>query len=76
MTGFLDKLPAPVRHALFALGAILALAGLDYVQANFTTWNLSPVFNGVIAAAIPLAIAYLTPITTQYGVGSTSKPTI
>lgn len=70
MSGFLDRLPAPVRHACFALGAILALAGLDWVQANYTTWNLSAPLTGIIAAAIPMLIAYLTPVTQQYGVGS------
>lgn len=70
MTGFLDKLPPAVRHALFSLAALLVLAGLDYAQANYTTWNLSPVLGGLIALVIPVLIAYVTPITTQYGAGS------
>lgn len=70
MTGWLDRLPAPVRHLLFSLGAICALVGLNWLQENYTTLNLGPVLEGLIAAALPLVVAYVTPWTQQYGVGS------
>lgn len=61
----LDKLPAPVRHsALMLISALLAwavevLPGLD----------ISPIFSGIIGVVLAQAIAYLTPLTKQYGVG-------
>jgi hypothetical protein len=70
MSGILDRLPASVRHFLFSVGAILALAGLDWLQANYTTLNIPQPIIGIIAMLIPVAVAYLTPITNQYGVGA------
>jgi len=72
MTGWLDRLPTPVRHLLFSAGAILTLAGLNWLQANYTTLNLGPAIEGVIAILLPLVVAYVTPWTRQYGVGSGS----
>lgn len=72
MTGFLDSLPPAMRHALLVASGLLSLCVLNYVEANYTTWNLSVAFTGLIAFALPLVIGYVTPITTQYGAGSGS----
>ena len=74
MSGWLDRLPAPVRHLLFSAAAILALAGINYAQSTYTTWGLSPAIEAVLACLIPLIIAYVTPWTAQYGVGSSVLP--
>ena len=72
---FLDKLPPAARHAVFAAASILALAGITYAQAHYTEWNLSAPLEGIIAVLIPILIAYCTPLTAQYGVGSSVLPT-
>ena len=74
MTGILDKLPPAVRHLVFTAAAVLALGLLDWAQTNYTTWNLNTSITGIIAVLIPVIIAYITPLTTQYGVGSVSAP--
>lgn len=75
MNGWLDRVPPTLRHFLFSLAAICALAGLNWLQSNYTTLSLGPVLEGLIAAAIPLAVAYVTPWTTQYGTGSSASVT-
>ena len=61
----LDKLPAPVRHsALMLLSALLAWA----VEA-LPGLNLPPIWAGIAGVVITQAIAFVTPLTKQYGVG-------
>jgi len=75
MTGWLDRLPAPARHLLFSAAAIISLAVLNWLQVNYTTLDLGPALEGVVAILLPLVIAYVTPWTQQYGVGSTDEST-
>jgi hypothetical protein len=74
MSGWLDKLSPAVRHALLVASGIVATALIQYVQANFTQWNLSPAIVSIIGFLIPMAINVLTPLTQQYGVGSPNIP--
>jgi hypothetical protein len=67
---FLDNLPAPLRHLAFSVAAIVAGVLLQSFQANYTSWNLSAPLVAVISACLPLLIAYVTPLTAQYGLGS------
>ena len=69
MTGFFDRLPTWLQHTIVAAAALLSLAGLDWLQANYTTWNLAPELNGLLAILVPLTIGYVTPFTQKYGVG-------
>lgn len=61
----LDKLPAPVRHS--ALMLISALLG--WASTEFSGANVDPILGSVIGIAITQALAYVTPLTKQYGVG-------
>jgi hypothetical protein len=74
MSGWLDKLSPAVRHALLVASGIVFTALIQYVQANYTTWNLSPQIVGILGFLIPMAINVLTPLTQQYGVGSPNIP--
>lgn len=62
----LDKFPAPVRHsALMLISALLgwastALAGLD----------IDPLFASILGVVLAQALAYVTPLTKQYGIGA------
>ena len=75
MAGWLDRLPAPARHLLFSAVAILALAAINYAQTTYTTWNLGTPIEAVLACLFPLVVAYVTPWTEQYGVGSSDVST-
>lgn len=68
MSGFLDRMPASVRHLVFACASVAALAFLQWVQAGGV--EIPPPVEVMVAAVIPVLVAYLTPITRQYGVGS------
>lgn len=62
----LDKLPAWARHlALVVLAAVLTWAGTDLVPAL----QGQPGLAGVAAVLITMLLAWLTPLTRQYGVG-------
>lgn len=62
----LDKLPAPVRHsALVLIAALLAWFG-----ESVPAFDLPPVAATVLASLVTVALAWVTPLTRQYGVGS------
>jgi hypothetical protein len=69
MTGILDKLSPAVRHAL--IGLIAAL--LTYATANYTNWGLPAAAYPIVGALLTIAGLWLTPATTQYGVGSSDN---
>lgn len=66
----LDALPAAVRHTVFATASLLSLALLNWLSTSVTTWNLPAPIIGVASILLPIIIAYVTPLTGQYGVGS------
>jgi len=60
----LDKLPAPVRHfSLLLIAAVLAWAAQGIP-------NVDPILGSLIGAIATFGIAYITPLTRQYGVGA------
>jgi len=61
-----DALPPAVRHVLLVLIASGLAAGLPWVALNYTTWNLPPQALWVIGALLPVVIAWVTPLTSQY----------
>jgi hypothetical protein len=65
-----DNLPPAVRHLLFSvIGAVLAV-GIPYVQTNYTSWNLPPLALSILGMALPVLVAWLTPLTQQYTLGA------
>lgn len=64
--GILDRIPAPIRHALIGLAAAL----LAYLTANYTTWGLDTALYPLIGAVLTIAALWLTPLTKQYGLFS------
>jgi len=68
MAGWLDRVPAEVRHLIFACSSVAALALLQWVQAGGV--QVPAPLQVVVAAVVPVLIAYVTPFTRQYGVGS------
>lgn len=62
----LDKLPAPVRHAALVLLAAL----LTWLGESVPALDLPPVAATVLGSVVALALAWLTPLVRQYGVGS------
>lgn len=66
----LDKIPPAVRHAAFALLAAL-LFWLQDALPTFTT--LPDVVKAALATAVTLALAFITPLTRQYGVGAPAR---
>lgn len=63
----LDTLPPAVRHAIFALIAALLMWLQDALPRLDT---LPEILKAVIAMAITAALAFVTPLTRQYGVGA------
>lgn len=63
----LDNLPPAVRHALFALLAALLFWLQDALPSIA---GLPDVVKAVAATVVTLALAYITPLTRQYGVGA------
>lgn len=61
----LDKLPAPLRH--FSLMLISALLG--WASTNLADLNLDPLVAGLLGVFVAQALAFVTPLTKQYGVG-------
>lgn len=63
----LDKLSPAARHlALLVISAVLGWAGTDLVpslQGN------NPIIATLVGALVTMLIAYVTPLTRQYGVG-------
>ncbi len=70
MIGWFDRLPTVLQHAIIAATALVSLALLNWLQATYTTWNLAAPINDIIAMLVPVAIGYITPWTTAFGVGS------
>jgi hypothetical protein len=66
----LDWLPASLRHAILVAAGIVFSALIQWVQSDYTNWNLPPAAVALLGFALPMAINYLTPITRQYGLGS------
>lgn len=63
----LDKVPAPLRHALIVSAGIL----LSYTTAQVTSLPAPlPELAGVVLA---MAAMYLTKLTKQYGIGSNDE---
>jgi MFS superfamily sulfate permease-like transporter len=69
MTGYLDRLPAPIRHALIGLCAAL----LTYVTANYANWGLDPALYPLISVVVTIAALWITPLTRQYGLFNTTS---
>jgi hypothetical protein len=66
----LDWLPASLRHAILVAAGIVFSALIQWVQSDYTNWDLPPSVVALLGFALPMAINYLTPITRQYGLGS------
>jgi hypothetical protein len=66
----LDWLPASLRHAILVAAGIVFSALIQWVQSDYTNWDLPPSVVALLGFAIPMVINYLTPITRQYGIGS------
>jgi hypothetical protein len=65
----LDKLSAEQRHlALLLIGAALA-----WLSTNIPNLDVDPLGASLIGALATAALAYVTPLTRQYGVGKTDK---
>jgi hypothetical protein len=63
----LDKLKPALRHlALLAIAAVLTVVGNDVIPALKDQAGIA----SVVGALLTLLIAYVTPLTRQYGVGS------
>ena len=84
MSGFLDRLPAPVRHALIAfvagfvpivLGAISENAA-DLGAVNWTSVLAQAISAGFVAAVGVVGVLAGTSLTQQYGYssGTTDQP--
>lgn len=61
--GPLDKVPAPVRHLLL----VLLVAALDAAAGQLHTLPVGT--QHVLAPIVTFGLAFLTPLTRQYGVG-------
>lgn len=61
----LDKLPAPVRHAIIGLASAL----LAWAATSIQSLNISPELGVVLGTVLTIATTALTPLTKQYGVG-------
>ena len=75
--GLLDKIPASVRHSLIVLAAaVLTTASQVFSnhQANGTDLTAADIAWGLGAAIVTQLLLWVTPLTTQYGVGSTTPP--
>lgn len=82
MNGFLDRLPAPVRHfvlvffgaaATTLLGVVVAAVhGDGLASIQWGTALLDSLGAGIAAGAAAVGVAAGTPIITQYGVGAAS----
>lgn len=76
--GWLDKIPASVRHSLIVLLAAV-LTTLSQVFAGHQGGDdltLSDVLWGLGAAVVTQLILVITPLTQQYGVGAPAKQVV
>jgi hypothetical protein len=67
----LDRIPAPIRHAIIGLVAAI----ITYVAANYTTWGLPEALYPIFGAVVTVLGLWVTPFTSQYGVGSSTAST-
>ena len=65
----LDRLTAEQRH--FAL--LLIAAALAWLSTNVPNLDVDPLGASLIGALATAALAYITPLTRQYGIGKTDK---
>lgn len=65
----LDRLTAEQRH--FAL--LLIAAALAWLSTNVPNLDVDPLGASLIGALATAALAYVTPLTRQYGIGKTDK---
>jgi hypothetical protein len=63
----LDKLPAEVRHFTLMLISALLAWGIDSVPS----FDLNPAVAGFIGVILTQILAFVTPLTRQYGIGYT-----
>lgn len=61
----LDKIPAEWRHITLMLAAAL----LGWASDNVLNLGLPPLVASLAGVLVATAIAWLTPITRQYGIG-------
>jgi hypothetical protein len=66
----LDKLSAENRH----LALILIVVALSWAAAAIPALNLDPLWAPLAGGVVTALLAYFTPLTKQYGVGS-ARPT-
>jgi hypothetical protein len=69
LTGWLDRLPAQVRHYLFTAAGLVVTGLLVWAKENYTTWDLPVWLVGILASFLPLLVGYVTTWTQQYGRG-------
>lgn len=62
----LDNLSPAVRHAIIGLAAAI----LAYATNEYMNWGLDPSLYPVIGAALTILVLWITPLSRQYGVGS------
>jgi hypothetical protein len=82
MTGILDRLPAPLRHAILVFLGAFVTTVLGVVSANVNdlsavVWGtvlLDALSAGVASAIAAVGLNAALPLDTQYGVGSSSAP--
>jgi hypothetical protein len=60
-----DRIPAQWRHLILMLAAAL----LGWASDNVLNLGLSPLVASLAGVLVATAIAWLTPITRQYGIG-------
>lgn len=61
----LDRIPAVWRHLILMLAAAL----LGWASDNVLNLGLDPMIASLLGVVVATGIAWLTPITRQYGVG-------
>lgn len=62
----LDRIPAVWRHLILMLAASL----LGWASDNVLNLGLDPIVASLLGVVVATAIAWLTPLTRQYGVGN------
>jgi hypothetical protein len=67
----IDALPAWLRH----LGLVLFAAILGWLATDFVPM-LGPPWGNVLAALVTVALAWVTPVTRQYGLGRAPAETV
>lgn len=65
----LDRLTAEQRH----VSLLLIGAGLAWASTELPGLDIDPLAASLIGALATAALAYITPLTRQYGIGKTDK---